>query len=114
MLQLTMEEQLLDCWYWKELKSAGTKVAGLQDSCYNLEKAKADAEAEFARVIDDASRMVREAEEKAKTVVASETARLQAEFDRRLEEHLSKERQEVVMAYRRDRARAVGVSRCLH
>ena len=39
--------------------------------------------------------------------MASETAKIQADFDKRLEEVLGRAKSEAVMAYRRDRGRAV-------
>ena len=46
-------------------------------------------------------------EGKAKAAVASETARIQAKFDRRLEAELEKAKGKAVLTYRRDQGRAV-------
>ena len=118
MLQLAYEEQLLDRRYWKELQAVGCQNLGLQDAYANVLKAKDDAEAELAKVKEDAEaelakvkedayRLVQEAEEKAKVAVAAEAARIQAESDKRLEAALDRARDDAVLAYRRDRRRAV-------
>ena len=82
---MAYEEQLLDRRYWKELQNAGAKVASLQDACHNIAAAKERAEAELAKVKEEAGRLAHEAEDKAKAAVAAESARLQVEFDQRLE-----------------------------
>ena len=126
---MAYEEQLLDRRYWQELRSVGGRVEGLKSACDNLLKSKDSAEAELAKVKEDAAadlaklkedaaadlaklkedagRLVEEAEAKAKAAVASETARLQAEFDKKLAKCLSKAKEEAVLAYRQDRGRAV-------
>lgn len=55
---------------------------------------------------EEADRLAREAEDKAKASVASDTAPLQANFDKQLEHTLDKAREEAVMAYRCNRGRA--------
>ena len=107
MVQLAYEELILERRTWDELKSAGRQVASLEDACFNLEKAKEKAEVELARLKEEAGRLAQEAEEKAKAAVATESARLQVEFDQRLEVALLKAKEDAVLAYRRDRGRAV-------
>ena len=108
----------MDRRYWQELRSVGGLSDSLKSAYDNVVKAKdlaeaevvkvkADAAAELARVLEDAGRLVQEAEEKAKAVVGSETARLQVEYDQKLKKCLGKAKEEAVMAYRRDRGRAV-------
>lgn len=79
----------------------------LQDVCATMEKDKHEAETELVKGKSGAGRLVQEAEEKAKAVMASETAPLHAEFDKRLEHTLGRARKEAVMAYRRDQGRAI-------
>jgi hypothetical protein len=105
--QLAYEEQLLDRRYWKELQAVSGQNLGLQDAYANLLKAKDDAEAELAKVKEEAGRLVQEAEEKAKVAVAAEAARIQAEFDKRLEAAVDEAKDGAVLAYRKDRRRAV-------
>ena len=63
--------------------------------------------AELEKTKEDAGRLVLEAEDKAKAAVAAESARLQVEFDQRLEAALGEAKKEVVIAYRRNRGQAV-------
>ena len=114
MVQLAYEELVLERRAREELQQVGTQNASLEDECQQLRKAKEKAEADLATVLVDAGRRVEEAEEKAKAVVASEAARRRAEFDKRLEAALGKAKEEAdlavkeaVLAYRRDRGRAV-------
>ena len=117
-LQLAYEEQLLDRRYWKELQSNSRELLSVKSAYENVVKGKELAEAEVAKVKavaaadcaklkEETGRLIREAEEKAKAAVASETARLHLEFDRRWEARARKEREVAVMAYRRERGRAV-------
>jgi F0F1-type ATP synthase membrane subunit b/b' len=117
-MQLAYEEQLLDRRYWKELQTASQGVVSIQSAYDNLLQQKEELEAKLVRAEEEAGRRVaqaeerantyaREAEEKAKAAVASEAARIQAEFDKRLEAAVDKARSEAVLAYRRDRGRAV-------
>jgi F0F1-type ATP synthase membrane subunit b/b' len=117
-VQLAYEEQLLDRRYWKELQTASQGVASIQSAYDNVLQQKEELEAKLIRAEEEAGRRIaqaeeranayaREAEEKAKAAVASEAARIQAEFDKRLEAAVDKARSEAVLAYRRDRGRAV-------
>ena len=114
MVQLAYEEQLLDRRYWKELQTAGQEMASLQSAHGALLRQKEELEAKLRQAEEEASRKIaqaqerasvyaREAEEKANAAVTSETARIQADFDNRL----GKAVDEAVLAYRRDRGRAV-------
>jgi hypothetical protein len=93
-------------------------VVSIQSAYDNLVREKEEVEAKLARAEEEAGRKLaeveekaaayaREVEEKAKSAVASETARMQAEFDKRLEAALDRANNEAVLAYRRDRQRAV-------
>lgn len=116
--QLDYEEQLFNRQNYRQLQSVGGQEESLKNAYDTILKAKESAEAEvikvkmdaaaeLARVKDDADRLVRDAEEKAKVVVASETTQLQAEFDKRLEHTVDRAKEEAVLAYRHDRARAL-------
>jgi hypothetical protein len=59
------------------------------------------------KAYSDAGRLVEEAEQKAKAAVAAEAVRVKAEYERRLEQDLTKAKKAAVLAYRRDRGRAV-------
>jgi hypothetical protein len=118
MIQLAYEEQLLDRRYWKELQTASQGTLSIQSAYDNVLQQKEELEAKLIRAEEEAGRRIaqaeeranayaREAEEKAKAAVASEAARIQAEFDKRLEAAVDKARSEAVLAYRRDRGRAV-------
>ena len=114
MLQLAYEEMLLDRRVWKELQMVGGQVENLKsgyETRFGIkERAEAELErikAELDRTKEEPGRLVQEAEEKAKVAVATESARLQVEFDQRLELALGEARKEAVLAYRRDRGRAV-------
>lgn len=118
MMQLAYEEQLLDRRYWKELQTASKEVVSIQTAHDTLLRQKEELEAKLLSAEEEAGRRIaqteerasayaREVEEKAKVAVASETARIQAEFDKRLEAELEKARGEAVLAYRKDRGRAV-------
>jgi hypothetical protein len=117
-VQLAYEEQLLDRRYWKELQTASQGVASIQSAYDNVFQQKVELEAKLVRAEEEAGRKLaeveeraaayaREVEEKAKAAVASETARMQVEFDKRLEAALDRAKDEAVLAYRRDRRRAV-------
>ena len=106
-VQLAYEELVLGHKTWDELQKAGRQILSLEDACHNIQKAKEKAEAELAAAVGDAGRRVQEAEEKAKAAVASEAIRMEAEFDKRLEIALGKAKEDAVLAYRRDRGRAV-------
>ncbi|KAK9951501.1 hypothetical protein M0R45_006939 [Rubus argutus] len=93
-------------------------MLSIQSAYDNLVREKEEVEAKLARAEEEAGRKIAQAEEraeayaqevegKAKAAVASETTRIQAEFDRRLEAELEKAKGEAVLAYRRDRGRAV-------
>ena len=116
--QLAYEEQMLDRRYWKELQMASQGMQSIQTHFENLAREKEEVEAKLVRAEEEAGRKVaqaeqraeayaREVEDKAKAAVASKTARIQAEFDRRLEGELEKAKADAVLAYRRDRGRAV-------
>lgn len=112
--KLAYEEQLLDRRYWNELQTANREVVSIQSAYDNLLRGKEELEARLARVEEEAGRKIieteerasvyaREVEEKAKADVISETVRMQAKFDNHLESAV----EEAVLAYRRDRGRAV-------
>ncbi|KAK9951537.1 hypothetical protein M0R45_006975 [Rubus argutus] len=116
--ELAYEEQMLDRRYWKELQTASQGMQSIQTHFENLAREKGEVEAKLLRAEKEAGRKIaqseeraevyaREVEDKAKAVVASETARIQAEFDRRLDGELEKAKADAVLAYRRDRGRAV-------
>ena len=114
MLQLAYEEMLLDRRVWKELQTVGGQGENLKSGYETMfgmkERAVAELErikAELEKTKEEAGRLVQEAEEKAKVAVATESARLQVEFDQRLELAIGEARKEAVLAYRRDRGRAV-------
>jgi hypothetical protein len=118
MIQLAYEEQLLDRRYWKELQTASQGTLSIQSAYDNVLQQKEELEAKLIRAEEEAGRRIaqaeeranayaREAEEKAKAAVASEAARIQAEFDKRLDAVLDRAKDEAVLAYRRDRRRAV-------
>ena len=98
---------MLNRRYWSELKKVGGQLASLEDYRFTLEKANQEAEEKLQRAYADAARRVEEAEQKANAAVAAEVARIQAEYDRRLEHALGKAKEDAVMSYRRDRGRAV-------
>jgi hypothetical protein len=104
---LAYEEMLLDRRCWKELQTVGGQVENLRSGYDSMFEAKERAVAELAKAKEEAGRLVQEAEDKAKAAVAAESARLQVEFDQRLEVALGKAKEEAVLAYRRDRGRAV-------
>ena len=113
-LQLAYEELALDRRVWNEWQTLGGQVANLQDGYDTMfgQKERAVAaldgiKAELERTKAEAGRLVQEAEDKAKAAVAAESARLQVEFDRRLEVALGEAKKEAILAYRRDRGRAV-------
>ena len=114
MLQLAFEELALDRRVWKEWHTLGGQVENLQNGYDTMfgqkERALAaleETKAELERTKAEAGRLVQEAEDKAKAAVAAESARLQVEFDRRLEAALGEAKKEAILAYRRDRGRAV-------
>ena len=117
-MQLAYEEQLLDRRYWKELQTASQGTLSIQSAYDNLVREKEEVEAKLARAEEEAGKKVaeteerakvyaREVEEKARAAVASETVRIQADFDKRLKAALNEAKDEAVLAYRRDRQRAV-------
>jgi S-methylmethionine-dependent homocysteine/selenocysteine methylase len=104
---LAYEEQMLNRRYWLEVQKVGGQLASAESYRVTMEKALHEAEEKMHKAYSDAGRLVEEAEQKAKAAVAAEAARMKAEYDRRLEESLGKAKEEAVMAYRRDRGRAV-------
>src|ERR1017187_2006687 len=98
---------MLNRRYWSELKKVGGQLASLEDYRFTLEKANQEAEEKLQRAYADAARRVEEAEQKSNSAVAAEAARIQDEYDRRLEHALGKAKEDDVMSYRRDRGRAV-------
>ena len=99
MVQLAYEEQLLDRRYWKELQTAGQEMASLQSAHGALLRQK-----EASSFVRPRKRPAgRLPKQRRGPVSTPGRSRIQADFDNRL----GKAVDEAVLAYRRDRGRAV-------
>lgn len=105
--KLAYEEQVLNRRYWAELRKVGGQLANADSYRFTMEKSLQEAEEKMHKAYSDAGRLVEEAEQKAKAAVVAEAVRVKAEYERRLEQDLTKAKKAAVLAYRRDRGRAV-------
>ena len=98
---------MLNRRYWAELRKVGGQLANADSYRFTMEKSLQEAEEKMHKAYSDAGRLVEEAEQKAKAAVAAEAVRVKAEYERWLEQDLTKAKKAAVLAYRRDRGRAV-------